>query len=412
MLYKNDNLDELFQKAARDYPLKTDSSDWETLIDKLNSGQAVSVKDKMWKYAAIILLLAGGTLILHKYQGIPGDSKQRQQKLRQDITKQHYKSLNKPNFAELSKAGNSSNNASGSKAKLTIKGTIKNKNAAPVNDDNLQIEGNVENIKSQLMINQALTNSPLINDAENISAGIQSIAKTEKNKQTADERNKSLPDNIESENSDRGEHIVSVSISRAYRIYGTLFGGPEFSTVKSQQIDKPGYKIGVALGYRINKRFNVEIGLQREHINFYSDGKYIDTSMLRIKAHTSVENVNASSKLTSVPVTLKYNFLSKGSGHFYVSTGVNAVIITHNEQYKYAVSKNGVENNLSKKYSALRAPKYFTGANIGAGYETKLSKLCSIKIESYYQAPISDFGVGKLPVTNFGLNVGIVKDLK
>ena len=107
-----------------------------------------------------------------------------------------------------------------------------------------------------------------------------------------------------------------------------------------------------------------------------------------------------------------YNFLSKGNGHFFISTGINAVVITHNEQYKYAVSKNGVENNLSKNYSAIRAPKYFTGPNVSAGYETKLSKLCSIKIESYYQAPISDFGVGKLPVSNFGLNVGIIKDLK
>ena len=76
MLYKNDNSEELFQKAARDYPLKTDSSDWETLADKMNrSGQAVSVNDKYWKYAAIFLLLAGGTLILNKYQDNSKNSK-------------------------------------------------------------------------------------------------------------------------------------------------------------------------------------------------------------------------------------------------------------------------------------------------------------------------------------------------
>ncbi len=415
MLYKNDNPDELFQKAARDYPLKTDSSDWETLADKLNrSGKAASVKDEMWKYAAIFLLLAGGTLILNKYQDIPEKSKQ-QQNTRQDITKQQHKSLKQPSHTELSIADNSSNNTMDNTAIINVKEASKHQYAAPLNNDYLQIESNVGNIKSQLTVNRSLTNSPLINNTENILQSIQSVDNEAKDKQTSDESYNSRPDNdnIESGSSDRREeHVVSVSMNRSYRIYGSLFGGPEFSTVKSQQFDKPGYKIGIALGYRINKRFNVEIGLQREHINFYSDGKYIDTSMLRIKAHASVENVNASSKLTSVPVTLKYNFLSKSNGHFFVSTGINAIIITHSEQYQYAVSKNGVEKNLSRNYSALRAPKYFTGPNVSAGYETKLSKLCSIKIESYYQAPISDFGVGKLPVSNFGLNIGIVKDLK
>ena len=47
-----------------------------------------------------------------------------------------------------------------------------------------------------------------------------------------------------------------------------------------------------------------------------------------------------------------------------------------------------------------------------AGYETKLSNWCGITIEPYYQIPACKLGVGKLPVTSFGINIGIVKDLK
>ena len=129
--------------------------------------------------------------------------------------------------------------------------------------------------------------------------------------------------------------------------------------------------------------------------------------MLRIKGNTSIESVSASSKLTSVPITVRYNFSSKGYGHFFLSTGFNAVIITHSGQYKYSISKDGVEGNLSKNYSAVRSPKYFSGLNVSAGYETKLSNWCNIKVEPYYQAPINDFGVGRLPVSSFGIDIGI-----
>jgi len=36
----------------------------------------------------------------------------------------------------------------------------------------------------------------------------------------------------------------------------------------------------------------------------------------------------------------------------------------------------------------------------------------SVKAEPYYQAPVKNFGVGKIPVSNFGIDIGIIKDLK
>lgn len=196
------------------------------------------------------------------------------------------------------------------------------------------------------------------------------------------------------------------------KFFGTLYAAPEFSMIKFQHISKPGYKIGVALGYRISNRFDVELGVQREHIHFYTDGKYFDKSALRLKGTASLESVNGSSKLTSVPVTIKYNFSLKSTGHFFTSVGANVVLLTHTENYEYVVSKNGVENNLNRSFGSVTSPKYFTCINTSAGYETKLFNQCNIKIEPYYQIPLSTLGIGKLPVTSFGVNIGIVKDLK
>lgn len=167
------------------------------------------------------------------------------------------------------------------------------------------------------------------------------------------------------------------------------------------------------LGYSINERFDIEIGLQRERINFYSDGKYFDRNALPIKSDDAVlDNVNGRSKITNVPVTLKYNFASKKIGHFYTAAGINVVQITHTEVYDYIVSKNGTERDHSKKYSSVSDPKYLTGIIASAGYEVKVCNWVNMKAEPYYQIPIQSFGLGRLPVTSFGINVGIVKHFK
>ena len=36
----------------------------------------------------------------------------------------------------------------------------------------------------------------------------------------------------------------------------------------------------------------------------------------------------------------------------------------------------------------------------------------NLNIEPYYQLPIRSMGIGNLSVTSFGVNIGIVKDLK
>ena len=127
---------------------------------------------------------------------------------------------------------------------------------------------------------------------------------------------------------------------------------------------------------------------------------------------TVLNNVDGSSKITNIPVTLKYNLTSKRSAHFYTAVGINLLQITHTEVYDYIVSKNGTERDHSKKYSSVSDPKYLTGIIASAGYEVKVCNWVNMKAEPYYQIPIQSFGLGRLPVTSFGINVGIVKRFK
>ena len=240
-------------------------------------------------------------------------------------------------------------------------------------------------------LNQLKTNIPVISN-KNIT-------------QNADKTDKKL-----NANNEKSNHVNLRPQPKTF--YGIFFFSPNFATIKFQHINKPGYSIGIGLGYRINNRISAQIGLQRVHANFYSDAKYVDPSNLKLKPSITLNALNGNNKLTEVPVALKYN-LFKNNYHFFATGGTNVALITHNEKYDYNVIKNnGSPKDVYRKFSALTATKFFSSVNLSVGYETSVSNLFNVKLEPYFQAATKGLGIGNLPVSNFGVNIGIIKDLK
>lgn len=429
MPFKNDDADDLFKKAARDYPLKTDNADWDRVAEQLNrpfSKQTIAKNLLKPVIAMFVLAIASGAMLLYKQQAEKVTAKTVSKETGKPITSNHNNTASPHQQVLDTETGNIT------KGVITQTGynqpAAGNSSAYPNN--NRQVLA-TEPIQLMYRYNADAAMKTLVNKpspaAYHAMLLYAPLANAAVNEKVADEetlQNKDIEaGNVPvelTENTATENNAASTTASPKryrqsnsfYRVYGTLYGGPEFSMVKFQQINKPGYKVGVSIGYRINNRFSIELGLQRDRLNIYSDGKYLDTAMLKIKPNLAIENVNISSKLTSVPLALRYNFSSKSRGHFFVTAGINAILITHSEQYEFNTSRDGEQAELSKYYSALTPPKYFSGVNASAGYELQLPKFCSMKIESYYQSPVNNLGVGKLPVTSFGVNVGIVKNLK
>ncbi|HEX5150221.1 MAG TPA: hypothetical protein VFW07_02170 [Parafilimonas sp.] len=417
MPYKNEDFQDFFQKAGSDYPLRTDNSDWDNVASRLDAAanEPKAPNSRFLKYTFIFLLLLSGSIIFYKFQFYTDKIV-----LQEQSTKQHRDS------EAIRKSAEHTVNEGLAPVDIKTDFSLKDFNSY-TNQSKLQVSANWSEIEAVAM-GHLKTVSAIKKDINAIvplklnEAGISSLEHTNHVDQTT---------NIISENKNPGSINKLTTLSSAInpdnikstkqlvkfrhlpsKFYGTFYASPVFSTVKFQKIDKPGYKLGVALGYSINKRFDVEIGLQREHINFYSDGKYFERTALPIKSDDAVlSNVDGDSKITSIPVTLKYNFASKGNSHFYMAAGINVLQITHAEVYDYIVSKNGRERDRSKRYSSVSDPKYFTGIIASAGYEAKVCNWFSLKAEPYYQMPIQNFGIGKLPVTSFGINIGIVKRL-
>jgi len=418
MPYKNDNLEELFQKAADDYPLRTNSSNWNSVATKLNIPVAEDIsakKSNAWKYAAILLfLLTGGALMFYtQFKStnnveVANDSTANI-KNQKDLTNIQAEQI--PNENSSISATNNSKPLASSKTNTALNNFGNANNYSSNNSENdysMLKKDNDNDVKSKI-------NSPAVNSSGEL------VLTPKQNQSSAPlivNNNKQVEgnQNVINTKADNGYSSTEKSMIKYQKplskFYGSLYGGPEFSMIKFQHINAPGFKAGISLAYRINNRFDIQIGLEREKINYYTNGQYFDKSGLNIKDAVALESLSAKSSLTFVPVTLLYNFQSKNSGHFYAGLGFNALVLTHTEKYQYTVNKNGDENDHSKSYKSVTGPKYFTSINMSGGYENKLNNWCNFKVEPYYQVPVVNLGVGRLPVTNFGINIGIVKNLK
>ncbi|MEP6467013.1 MAG: hypothetical protein ABJB05_11945 [Parafilimonas sp.] len=410
MPYKNDNLEELFQNAAEDYPLNTNNSNWDSVSSKLNNIITKTSRKNLSVFYFVIfsLLLLGGTLVFYQ-------SKFESQSLSPKQTKPANKEnvINNVQQIQNLKQAVTNHSLSISSSTNKIENNVAYDNSKSKIREQINVQNNdaylAEGINNKAHYQQQVFNYNKLNNAVNNFSFNKADDKSTKIEIT---NTPTLDDNSKTKESVASKNDVIKFAANPSRFYGSLYGGPEFSMVKFQHLANSGYQLGISLGYRINNRFDIEIGLQREHINYFTNGKYFEKSGLKLKDNFSLENVNGNSKITSVPVALKYNFLSRTYGHFYATAGVDAMMITHTERYNYVVSKDGDENDRSKNYNSVTGPKYFTAINASAGYETKLSNWCNMEIEPYYQLPISNIGVGKVPVTSFGINIGIVKDLK
>ena len=422
------NLDALFQKAAEDYPLKTDNNNWAVVAAKLrNAAISSPAKSRMWKYAAMLLVLfsAGGFLYFHNkavddtdrladYQSkivstktikqLPDDKEFKETSAAKTLQDQSNKNISNNRFIKLS--DNNLNSSSTSNTKLYEQKNITANNKF----ESAKIAGVIKNLVSvQSEKSVSNTSTPQI-----FSGSVNNNTET-KTDNVINNKNINQPSNEKAQNNEtQNKSTESQQIKLAQQqklLYGEIFFAPDFSTVKLQNVNAPGYNVGVAIGYKISKRFSAELGLERLHTDFYSNAKYLDKSHLKLKPNTTVQFVNGKSKLTEVPFDIKYN-LSKKNEHFFVTIGTTVARITHTEKYNYRVIKDGTQHEASKHFGALTGTEFFSDINLSAGYQTKLSSSFSLKAAPYYQVPLKGLGVGNLPVTNFGVSIGIIKDLK
>jgi hypothetical protein len=206
-----------------------------------------------------------------------------------------------------------------------------------------------------------------------------------------------------------GPHTVSSSV---HHFYAGVFVAPDYTTIKYQPGNKVGFDLGGLVGYTLSKSLSVELGISLDKKYYTTDGRYYKSTEKWFQNSGKLLTLSGYSSLTEFPLNLRYNFRQDKNkiGNFFISGGLVSYIV-HSENYNYEFDKDGYiyyrDKSTKKSTSTM-----FANLNISAGYSSSLGNNVNFRIEPYYRIPINGIGLGGLPITSIGLNIGIVKKFK
>lgn len=182
-----------------------------------------------------------------------------------------------------------------------------------------------------------------------------------------------------------------------------LIGGVDVSMVKFQDVSKIGYTAGALIGFAFNNRWSVESGAYYDQKSYYSDGKYFDP---KLYPNLVINSVDGTCHMIELPLSVRYNFKKKENTWF-ASAGLSTYLMKK-EDYHFDYSyPPGTSNYYYYKEFKNSTNNWFSILHLSVGYSKKLGAIGDLRIEPYIKAPLKGLGVGKLPISSTGINVGL-----
>jgi hypothetical protein len=436
MQYVNDDMDELFRRAAENYPLDTSGANWNkvlALMEGETGEKTVSEKkqNNNRRFLWLLLLLPLGLVCNHLYT---------------------------PGFLN----SNSEQSAGETEAKGAIKGSISeslnsDSKVIPVEDQASEghsvKEGTALPTKQNGSLNKDLVFSGVQVDKAKHGANAAQSRKSFKTSYTYPDGRESFnqltgetkkidkdvsgdaalydrayvysisdrerelnpntiaADRIATSPFDRSSiegKIVDISVLKPKRFYVGLMAGLDATTIKLQKIENAGFSYGVLAGYELNRKWSIEAGAYLERKYYYSDGKYFNTSKIYMPANSRISEVSGNCKMIEVPISARYVFSSQKGSKWFSTLGLSSYFMTQ-ENYTYDYYYGTVGPVSHKKQYTNGSTNIFSNISLSAGYIRPLGNFADLRIEPYFKVPMSGLGVGSLPLFSMGLQVGITR---
>jgi Outer membrane protein beta-barrel domain len=412
----DNHMDELFQKAAENYPLKTEPGNFDDLMPFIAGETATTVNPATkGKRKTALLLLAflfigftiGTTYLITKnYDNKIIDNKSSVKDksispVQNNTVTQQLINFDAAVDSKVQEVNTSSTIYQKNKLASNSKGNFFAKITSPVaeaDEDSEETNNQPGNTKKA----EANTKVKIINpqpDSDEIE-----IAKNKKDDIDQTDKKKELTV-TETKTADKTDKKNKSKYKP--RIYYGIAAGVELNEVKGQSMTKAGLNVGAMLGLQINQKTAIETGVQVSQKKYYSEGKHFKPKAGSMPANMYVNSLQSSSTIIEIPVSVKYNF-SKKKNTLYAKAGVSSYIMTK-ESNKYQAVVSGQQQEINSTYKANKA--YLASEiRISAGYQHTAGKKLNIRVEPYIQIPLKGIGIGTMPVTSTGLQLVLTRN--
>ena len=419
MQYVNDDMDELFRRAAENYPLDTNSANWNKVLAGLQDQNINSTvpekKRNNGRFLWLLLLLPLGFVCNQLYspgsQTETGFSKSGQ--VNENAVSKTHSTVQKNNNSQLDQHKEITDN-------LTPIADI-HSNDQQVESANTYSSVNNPYKKSSVKNYHSSNTTPY---SDELNAGTNTTNFNSQNEDMLFTRNyvSGIPYNILGEspsvvparslnpsiNSTTEKTASNIQVAKRKKFYVGLMGGLDATTIKFQKVEDAGFNFGLLLGYQFNKKWSIESGAYLEKKYYYSDGKYFNTSKLYMPSNARIEDLSGNCKMIEVPVAAKYNFSTRKQSSWFGVVGLSSYfMLQENYTYNYYYGATGPVPH--KKEYKDGSTHIFSNLSISGGYTHRLGNFADVRIEPYLKLPISGMGIGSLPFFSTGLQVGVTK---
>jgi hypothetical protein len=450
MEYLNDEMDELFRKAGENYPLKTTDSDWDAVLGRLHADaepaapDAVNKKNRRRNLLWLLLLIPFGLFGLIYFSGTKKDRTATGQAAKRSAPARPASPAGKPgsevpddnpnpgdpsrsrSTAAFSDHTLTKNDPAGRQAAGA--GTLLHTSSAPATGERPRTgnsSGTQAHAAGEAPDIQAAGQDPAVSGS---AAGAQTAETAGAGTRTTADSGTVSPDSGSTAAAQHGQPATAQSVpavknqadpgnteqavrkkeirrSQEKGIYLGLAGGPDLSTVKFQSVKRTGYSIGLLAGYRFNRHIAVETGLFWDKKQYYSDGKYFDKQRTGIPGSVDIHDIDGNCNMFELPVKLIYDFSFTRKGRFLAAAGLSSYFM---KKENYVYTADGYGPGWSRMVSYRNSGNdLFSILQLSAGYEYNWGRIGQVRIGPYISIPLSGVGIGSLPISSAGLQVGV-----
>jgi Outer membrane protein beta-barrel domain len=203
---------------------------------------------------------------------------------------------------------------------------------------------------------------------------------------------------------------VSNAKNKQSHFYAGLIVAPDISMVKFQSVKGVGFSAGILFGYRINQKFAIESGVYFDTKNYFTQGDYFSTKNVPQMINADLLNVNGTCHMVEFPVNLRYDFHASKKNNWFITGGFSSYFM-FKESYNYNYLYNGSPRERSYDYNKP-SQNWFSVLDISIGYEHSAGRFGKIRVEPYLKTPLAGMGAGSLPILSTGINLGFIHQFK
>lgn len=455
MQFVNDDMDEIFRRAAENYPLDTNSKDWNKVLNALNGndvppGREPKRKKDYRKFSWLLLLLPLYLICSRPFglgdQKTAGVSESNSQEtssakksdgasIQNDLIDQDDQYQDAENQETISNAhryqktiapvsGPAVSESADSHPVQSQHISTSSSRTSPKDQDNgavanpFSYDENSASLATKGNNNAALKNTTTVEDEpwdddHNIITAEETPIRSFYTKYIERETKENTGHQLNVERKD----VVDAN-SKTFprpeknkKFYVGAMAGADITTIRFQKTEQAGFDYGLIAGYELNKKWSVEAAAFMTEKTYYTHGRYLHSDEVYRPSDAEITDVTGTCRMIDLSLGARYTFVSGPRSAWFATAGVSSYFMKKEDYsftYYYPVTGYVYVHEATYKNESRNI---LSIANLSVGYSHRLGGLGQFRIEPYLKIPLRGVGFGELPMLSAGVRAGIVRKL-